>query len=87
MTEAITFCDIDGCLNDGKHIGFDLNALAKVRQRIQALENQGVILSLCTGRRNPMPRLWPKRWTCTRPLFVNTEQWCLTRKQARPFPC
>lgn len=53
MPKAIIFCDIDGCLNDGKHIGFDLDALAEVRQRIRALTDRGVILSLCTGRPQP----------------------------------
>ena len=53
MPKAIIFCDIDGCLNDGKHIGFDLGALADVRQRIRALKAHGVILSLCTGRPQP----------------------------------
>jgi len=53
VPKAIIFCDIDGCLNDGKHIGFDLDALAEVRQRIRALNDRGVILSLCTGRPQP----------------------------------
>jgi len=53
VPKAIIFCDIDGCLNDGKHIGFDLEALADVRQRIRTLKDRDVILSLCTGRPQP----------------------------------
>jgi HAD superfamily hydrolase (TIGR01484 family) len=50
---SVIFCDIDGCLNDGKHRALDLVALATIRQQIRDLAAQGVALSLCTGRPQP----------------------------------
>ena len=51
--ETMIFCDIDGCLNDGKHIGFDLDALATIRGQIKQLDTRGIAFSLCTGRPQP----------------------------------
>ncbi len=50
---SIIFCDIDGCLNDGKHIGFDLAGLGIIRTQIKHLAARGIALSLCTGRPQP----------------------------------
>lgn len=50
---GIVFCDIDGCLNDGKHAPLDLQALGQVRDRIAILADSGVMFSLCTGRPQP----------------------------------
>ena len=50
---SIVFCDIDGCLNDGKHIALDLAALGHIREQISKLATTGVMFSLCTGRPQP----------------------------------
>lgn len=51
--ERAIFCDIDGCLGPGKHIGLDLGALGEVRQLIVQLAGQGTSFHLCTGRPQP----------------------------------
>lgn len=51
--ERAIFCDIDGCLGPGKHIGLDLAGLAEVRALIKTLARQGISFHLCTGRPQP----------------------------------
>ncbi len=51
--KRLVFCDIDGCLGPGKHIGFDLGGLARVRGLIADLAAQGTGFCLCTGRPQP----------------------------------
>ncbi len=50
---SIIFCDIDGCLNAGKHVALDLDALGHIRGQISTLADLGVMFSLCTGRPQP----------------------------------
>ena len=50
---SIIFCDIDGCLNDGKHVALDLAGLSHIREQISRLAAKGVMFSLCTGRPQP----------------------------------
>ncbi|PHQ99706.1 MAG: hypothetical protein COB39_02100 [Marinosulfonomonas sp.] len=50
---SIIFCDIDGCLNAGKHVALDLDALGHIRAQISTLADLGVMFSLCTGRPQP----------------------------------
>ena len=50
---SVIFCDIDGCLNDGKHIGLDLRELEHINKQIKTLSIIGVTFCLCTGRPQP----------------------------------
>lgn len=51
--EQVIFCDIDGCLNDGKHTGFDLATLSDISAMIADLAARGTGFCLCTGRPQP----------------------------------
>jgi HAD superfamily hydrolase (TIGR01484 family) len=50
---AMIFCDIDGCLNAGKNVAFDLPVLGEIRDIIVELGDFGVGFTLCTGRPQP----------------------------------
>ncbi|MEM9602420.1 MAG: HAD family hydrolase [Pseudomonadota bacterium] len=50
---ALIFCDIDGCLSDGKNRAFDLPRLLEARAVIARLAKHGIGFTLCTGRPQP----------------------------------
>ena len=51
--KKIIFCDIDGCLNEGKNIPFDLGVLGEINALIPDLSARGIGFTLCTGRPQP----------------------------------
>lgn len=51
--QRLVFCDIDGCLGPGKHIGYDLDGLALIRRLIARLATQGTGFCISTGRPQP----------------------------------
>lgn len=50
---ALVLCDIDGCLNSGKGVPFDLGTLGQIRDRIAELLTCGTGVTLCSGRPQP----------------------------------
>lgn len=50
---AIVFCDIDGCLNSGKHKPLDLDSLERIRRLIAELHQEAIRFVLTTGRPQP----------------------------------
>lgn len=46
----LVLCDIDGCLNSGFSAALDLPVLARIATQITALDQNGISLTLCTGR-------------------------------------
>jgi HAD superfamily hydrolase (TIGR01484 family) len=51
--DQIIFCDIDGCLVEGKHVPFNMAGLAQVRHVIGQLAAHDIGFCLCTGRPQP----------------------------------
>lgn len=49
----VVFCDIDGCLNSGKHRPLDLDSLECIRGLITELRKNAVRFVLTTGRPQP----------------------------------
>ena len=51
--DQIIFCDIDGCLVEGKHKPLDMARLAQVRHLVAQLAEQDIGFCLATGRPQP----------------------------------
>ncbi len=51
--DQIIFCDIDGCLVDGKHAPYNMAGLAQVRHLIGQLAEKDIQFCLATGRPQP----------------------------------
>lgn len=51
--DQIIFCDIDGCLVEGKHAPFDMARLSQVRHIVAQLAEQDIGFCLATGRPQP----------------------------------
>ncbi len=51
--DQIIFCDIDGCLVEGKHMPLDMARLAQVRHLVGQLAEQDIQFCLATGRPQP----------------------------------
>lgn len=51
--DQIIFCDIDGCLVEGKHAPLNLSGLAQVRHLVGQLAEQDIGFCLSTGRPQP----------------------------------
>lgn len=51
--DQIIFCDIDGCLVEGKHAPLDMAGLAQVRHLVGQLAAQNIGFCLATGRPQP----------------------------------
>lgn len=51
--DQIIFCDIDGCLVEGKHAPLNLGGLAQVRHLVEQLAQRDIGFCLTTGRPQP----------------------------------
>lgn len=51
--KKLIFCDVDGCLNEGKNIPLDLGVLSEIRALIPELSRRGIGFTLATGRPQP----------------------------------
>jgi len=51
--DQIIFCDIDGCLVEGKHTPFNMAGLAQVRHLVAQLAEKDIGFCLSTGRPQP----------------------------------
>ena len=51
--KKLIFCDIDGCLNEGKNIPLNLGVLSEINALIPELSRRGIGFTLSTGRPQP----------------------------------
>ncbi len=66
--KKLIFCDIDGCLNEGKNVPLDVAVLSEISALIPGLSQRGIGFTLCTGRPQPYAEAVAQLLGCNLPF-------------------
>ncbi len=83
--DQIIFCDIDGCLVEGKHVPFNLAGLAQVRHVCGQLAEYDIQLCLATARPKPYAEAMAQVLGLSTPFICESGAYVFDPKFGKPI--
>ncbi len=83
--DQVIFCDIDGCLVEGKHAPYNMAGLAQVRMLIGQLAEKDIHFFLATGRPQPYAEAMGQALGLSSPFICENGAYVFHPKHDKPI--